>query len=63
MNLNFIRNLAAIFGIGGRSRSWFTNKTIRRRYPKRGRNEPCWCRSGKKYKYCHFREDYLAGLV
>lgn len=21
--------------------------------PKRGRNEPCWCGSGKKYKYCH----------
>ena len=20
---------------------------------KLGRNEPCWCRSGKKYKYCH----------
>ena len=22
-----------------------------------GRNEPCWCGSGKKYKYCHMRED------
>ena len=21
--------------------------------PKRGRNEPCWCGSGKKYKKCH----------
>jgi prefoldin subunit 5 len=21
--------------------------------PKLGRNEPCWCDSGKKYKYCH----------
>lgn len=20
---------------------------------KLGRNEPCWCKSGKKYKYCH----------
>jgi hypothetical protein len=20
---------------------------------KPGRNEPCWCKSGKKYKYCH----------
>jgi hypothetical protein len=18
-----------------------------------GRNDPCWCRSGKKYKHCH----------
>jgi len=21
--------------------------------PKLGRNEPCWCKSGKKYKHCH----------
>jgi preprotein translocase subunit SecA len=21
--------------------------------PKRGRNEPCWCGSDKKFKYCH----------
>jgi preprotein translocase subunit SecA len=21
--------------------------------PKLGRNEPCWCGSGKKYKKCH----------
>jgi hypothetical protein len=21
------------------------------------RNEPCWCGSGKKYKYCHMRSD------
>lgn len=27
-----------------------------------GRNEPCWCGSGKKYKQCHYHEDrdYLA---
>ncbi len=26
--------------------------------PKRpGRNDPCWCGSGKKYKKCHWRED------
>jgi tetratricopeptide (TPR) repeat protein len=24
---------------------------------KLGRNEPCWCGSGKKYKHCHRRED------
>ena len=23
--------------------------------PKQGRNEPCWCGSGKKFKYCHGR--------
>ena len=22
-----------------------------------GRNEPCWCNSGKKYKKCHLRSD------
>ena len=25
--------------------------------PKIGRNDPCWCGSGKKYKRCHWRED------
>ena len=23
-----------------------------------GRNEPCWCGSGKKYKKCHEPEDW-----
>lgn len=22
-----------------------------------GRNEPCWCGSGRKYKKCHLEED------
>ncbi|MFO8102038.1 MAG: SEC-C metal-binding domain-containing protein [Dehalococcoidia bacterium] len=22
-----------------------------------GRNDPCWCGSGKKYKKCHFEAD------
>ena len=26
-------------------------------YEKPGRNDPCWCGSGKKYKYCHLRKD------
>jgi preprotein translocase subunit SecA len=25
-----------------------------------GRNDPCWCGSGKKYKYCHYRADQEA---
>jgi len=25
-----------------------------------GRNDPCWCGSGKKYKQCHYREDRAA---
>ena len=28
--------------------------------PKLGRNEPCWCGSGKKYKRCHLEEDVRA---
>ena len=30
-------------------------KTIHRDKPKIGRNDPCWCGSGKKYKRCHGR--------
>jgi len=22
-----------------------------------GRNDPCWCGSGKKYKKCHYKSD------
>jgi len=29
---------------------------------KPGRNDPCWCGSGKKYKQCHMREDREKGL-
>jgi hypothetical protein len=32
-------------------------KEARRRLRKIGRNDPCWCGSGKKYKHCHLRED------
>ncbi len=32
-------------------------ETVRRERPKIGRNDPCWCGSGKKYKACHLRED------
>jgi preprotein translocase subunit SecA len=26
-----------------------------------GRNDPCWCGSGKKYKHCHMRQDRATG--
>ncbi len=32
-------------------------ETVRRKTPKVGRNDPCPCGSGKKYKYCHGREE------
>ena len=28
-----------------------------RHMPKLGRNDPCWCGSGKKYKKCHMESD------
>ena len=31
--------------------------TVRRNRPKIGRNDPCWCGSGKKYKSCHLNSD------
>jgi hypothetical protein len=32
-------------------------ETIRKTGPKIGRNDPCWCGSGKKYKKCHLGKD------
>ena len=32
-------------------------QTLTRSRPKLGRNDPCWCGSGKKYKKCHMKED------
>ena len=31
------------------------NQPIKNQGPKLGRNDPCWCGSGKKYKNCHGR--------
>ena len=31
--------------------------TVKREKPKIGRNDPCWCGSGKKYKKCHLNSD------
>lgn len=30
--------------------------TLKKAYPSVGRNKPCPCGSGKKYKHCHLRE-------
>ncbi len=32
-------------------------QTVKRDQPKIGRNDPCYCGSGKKYKNCHYRKD------
>lgn len=42
-------------GSGPSSRSEVESATVVRTYPKVGRNDPCPCGSGKKYKYCHGR--------
>ncbi|MCL4249715.1 MAG: preprotein translocase subunit SecA [Anaerolineae bacterium] len=34
---------------------------VRKTSAKLGRNDPCWCGSGKKYKNCHMRQDQAAG--
>ncbi len=35
-------------------------ETFRRERPKIGRNDPCWCGSGQKYKKCHMAADETA---
>ncbi len=37
------------------------SRTVRRAGATLGRNDPCWCGSGKKYKHCHMREDQKTG--
>jgi preprotein translocase subunit SecA len=50
-------SLAAFAGEGGAAgpsvRSLPEAVTVVRSYPKVGRNDPCPCGSGKKYKFCH----------
>ncbi len=37
--------------------SFFTGEEDTVPRPKVGRNDLCWCGSGKKYKKCHLHED------
>jgi preprotein translocase subunit SecA len=37
-------------------------KTVERAGPRVGRNDPCYCGSGKKYKKCHLPLDEAAGI-
>jgi uncharacterized protein YchJ len=36
---------------------FFNNKPAEKKKDELGRNEVCWCGSGKKYKRCHLEED------
>jgi len=38
-------------------------QTVRKSGPDLGRNDPCWCGSGKKYKNCHMSSDRGNGGV
>ncbi|MBN1262181.1 MAG: SEC-C domain-containing protein [Anaerolineae bacterium] len=50
--------------IGGSQQAASQPQTSRRPGThKLGRNEPCWCNSGKKYKDCHWREDQQKGIT
>jgi uncharacterized protein YchJ len=45
--MKFLKNLANYFAAGEEDRQ-----------PRNlGRNEDCWCGSGRKYKRCHMEED------
>ncbi len=46
-------------GTGGPARP----QTVRHTRKRPGRNDPCWCGSGKKYKYCHMKEDRRKGVA
>ena len=45
---------------GGQAAAAAPKAEERRELPKIGRNDPCWCGSGKKYKKCHMRADQAA---
>ena len=47
----------AVFGSGERPRQ----QTVRKSKKRPRRNAQCWCGSGKKYKFCHMREDQTSG--
>ena len=51
------RRRIAATGQGGGDAPAPKAQTVKREKPKVGRNDPCWCGSGKKYKSCHLRSD------
>jgi preprotein translocase subunit SecA len=42
-----------------RSDNGASQQPAKRSTPAVGRNDPCWCGSGKKYKHCHMRTDQV----
>ena len=39
------------------------NEYIERRIKMIGKNSPCWCGSGKKYKHCHEEWDNTINVL
>jgi hypothetical protein len=51
-----VEKLAGFTGIPATPEVQYTRPAATVR-PKLGRNEPCWCGTGKKYKACHLNRD------
>jgi len=43
------------------NRDTSVSQTVKKSGPQLGRNDPCWCGSGKKYKNCHMQADAKQG--
>ncbi|MEW6775401.1 MAG: preprotein translocase subunit SecA [Bdellovibrionota bacterium] len=56
-----VRRLNLVHGEAGGKSEPAKPKPQRRPQVKVGRNDPCWCGSGKKYKKCHGRESAEGG--
>ncbi|MBI1276537.1 MAG: preprotein translocase subunit SecA [Anaerolineaceae bacterium] len=56
MQLNLSRPASMTTNAGASGASDSRPEPVRAQI-KLGRNEPCWCGSGKKYKNCHLKED------
>jgi len=44
-------------GLFERAMKWIAGNEEAAPAQRPGRNEPCWCGSGQKYKKCHLPED------
>jgi hypothetical protein len=44
-------------GLFERAMKWIAGTEAAAPAKRPGRNEPCWCGSGEKYKRCHLHED------
>ena len=45
--------MAASQAVGGNGGGDVVETVVKDEHDKIGRNAPCWCGSGKKYKKCH----------